>query len=128
MKKEVIKPKGMYDPSWRGFCHAIKVGNTVYVAGQASFDEERNVVGVGDCTAQATQVFENIKKILEATGASLRDVVRMTYYVTSREDMEKVRAVRFKYFSEYMPASTGLVVASLSTPELLVEIEVTAVI
>ena len=55
----------MYSAQARGISHAIKVGDTIYVAGQVALDEERNVIGQGDCTAQATKVFGNIKMVLE---------------------------------------------------------------
>ena len=129
MKKEVIIPKGMYSAQARGISHAIKVGDTIYVAGQVALDEERNVTGQGDCTAQATKVFENIKMVLEAAGASLKDIVKLTTFVKGFENMEKVRQVRRQYFADgYFPANTMVVIESLILPELLVEIEAVAVV
>ena len=129
MKKEVIIPKGMYSAQARGISHAIKVGDTIYVAGQVALDEERNVIGQGDCTAQATKVFENIKMVLEAAGANLRDAVKPTTFVKGFENMEKVRQVRRQYFADdYFPANTMVVIESLIIPELLAEIEAVAVV
>lgn len=129
MKKELLQPKGLYSGPARGIAHGIKVGNTIYVAGQVAFDENRNVIGIGDCTRQAEQVFENIKKVLAEGGATLNDVVKFTTFVKGFENMQKVRAVRARYFhDEYYPAHTMICIDSLIVPELLVEIEAVAVI
>ena len=126
MNKEVIVPEGVHKA--RGYSHAIKVGNAIYVAGQVGVDEGDNIVGGGDCAAQATQAFENLKRVLEAAGASLRDVVKLTIFVKSFDDIGKVREARRKYFSDYFPASTMVVISSLALAELLVEVEAVAVI
>ena len=129
MKKEVIIPDGIYSAQARGISHAIKAGDTIYIAGQVALDEERNVIGEGDCTAQAIKVFENIRMVLEAAGADLKDIVKLTTFVKGFENMEAVRQVRRKYFAEdYFPANTMVVIESLIIPELLVEIEAVAVV
>jgi enamine deaminase RidA (YjgF/YER057c/UK114 family) len=77
MKKEYISPKGVYEPI--GWSHAVKAGNTIYLAGMIGRDEQGKLVE-GGFEAQAVKAFENIKLTLEAAGASLKDVVKMTIY------------------------------------------------
>jgi len=125
MKKEHISPKGIFEPL--GWSHAVKVGNTIYLAGMVGFDENRKVVE-GGFEAQTIKTFENIKLILEAAGASLKDVVKLTVYVTDMDNIIKFREIRARYFSPPMPASTGVEISRLILPELLVEIEAIAVI
>ncbi len=125
MKKEYILPKALFEPL--GWSHAVKADNTIYLAGMVGFDENRNVVA-GGFEAQTVKTFENIKLTLEAAGASLKDVVKMTIYVTDMKNIIKFREIRARYFSPPMPASTGVEVSRLILPELLVEIEAIAVV
>lgn len=125
MKKEPISPKGIFEPM--GWSHAVKVANTIYLAGMVGFDEQRNIVE-GGFEAQTIKTFENIKLVLEAAGASLKDVVKITVYVTDMDNIIKFREIRARYFSPPMPASTGVEVSRLILPELLVEIEAIAVV
>jgi enamine deaminase RidA (YjgF/YER057c/UK114 family) len=82
----------------------------------------------GGFEAQTIKTFENIKLVLEAAGASLKDVVKITVYVTDMDNIIKFREIRARYFSPPMPASTGVEVSRLILPELLVEIEAIAVV
>ena len=125
MKREFIAPEGLFEPM--GWSHAIKVDKTIYLAGMVGFDEQRNVVA-GGFEAQTIKTFENIKLTLEAAGASLKDVVKLTVYVTDMDNIARFREIRGRYFSPPMPASTGVEVFSLILPELLVEIEAIAVV
>jgi 2-iminobutanoate/2-iminopropanoate deaminase len=125
MKRENIAPEGLFEPM--GWSHAIKVDNTIYLAGMVGFDEQRNVVD-GGFEAQTIKTFENIKLTLEAAGATLKDVVKLTIYVTDMDNIVKFREIRGRYFSPPLPASTGVEVSRLILPELLVEIEAIAVV
>jgi enamine deaminase RidA (YjgF/YER057c/UK114 family) len=86
------------------------------------------VVGRGDISAQATQVFENIGKALAAGGATYADLVKITVFITDPRFREPVAEVRRKYLGTDLPASTLLVVAGLASPDYLLEIEGVAVI
>ena len=124
MKKEFISPKGLYEPI--GWSQAVKVGNTIYLAGMAGFDEQRKVVE-GGFEAQTVKAFENVRLTLEAAGASLQDVVKIIVYLTNMDNIGKFREIRARYFSPPMPVSTGVEVSRL-LPGMLVEIEATAVV
>ena len=126
MTKEIIAPENVVPA--RGYSHAVKVGNTIYVSGQGGIDPEGNVIE-GDCGAQAHQAFENMKRVLEAAGATMQDVVKLNYYFTNiAEDLPKIADAYRKYFGRHYPASTAVQVGSLVYPGLLLELEAIAVI
>ena len=121
-----IDPGYMWDDNLP-MSQGVQIGDTVYTAGQVAFDPAGNVVGAGDMKAQTRQVMENLKKVLEGTGTSLADVVKITVYVTDISRMKEVQEVRAEYFSEPFPASTGVEITALARPELMIEIEAIAV-
>lgn len=124
MSKQVIAPSNVHKP--RGYSHAIKVGNTIYVAGQVAIREDNQVPpGIAD---QVGQAMENLKRVLAAAGATLNDVVKLNTYVTSLEVLNSYRELRLKYFGDYCPASTLVQVVSLARPEYRIEIEAIAVV
>ena len=124
MPKQVIQPQGLPKPPT--YSHAVKTGNTVYIAGQIAQDAQGRLVGVGDIEAQAVRVFENLKLALASVNATFDDVAKITVFVTDPRFREKVGEVRARYLKEPFPASTFLVVSGLARPELLLEIEATA--
>lgn len=124
MTKEYISPKGVFEPI--GWSHAVKTGNTIYLAGMIGWDEQRKIAE-GGFEAQAVKALENIKLTLEAAGASLQDVVKMTVYFKNMEDVYKFREIRARYFTPPMPASTGVEVSSLLSG-VLVEMDAVAVV
>ena len=114
-----------------GYTHVVEVtgpAKTVYIAGQIAFDKEGKVVGAGDMAAQAEQVFKNLQAALEAAGAKFSDVVKMNTYITDMAKAPAVREVRARYFGQTAPASTLVQVVKLARPELLLEVEVIAVV
>ena len=78
--------------------------------------------------AQAEQVFKNLQSALDAAGAKFSDVVKMNTYITDMAKAPAVREVRARYFGETAPASTLVQVVALARPELMLEIEVIAVV
>ena len=126
MAKQIINPPGLGQPP--GFAPAVRAGNTVYVSGQVARDQDGQVVGVGDFAAQADFVYQKIQTILEAAGASITDIVKMTSYVTDAANILKLRDIRQKYFGDHLAASTGVAVSGLAHPDFLIEIEVVAVV
>jgi reactive intermediate/imine deaminase len=114
-----------------GYTHVVEVtgpAKTVYISGQIAFDKDGTIVGAGDMKAQAEQVFKNLQAALEAAGAKFSDVVKMNTYLTDMSKAAAVREVRARYFGETTPASTLVQVAALVRPELMLEIEVIAVV
>ena len=114
-----------------GYTHVVEVSGaakTVYISGQIAFDKDGKVVGAGDMKAQAEQVFKNLQVALAAAGAKFSDVVKMNSYITDMSKVQAVRDVRAQYFKDATPASTFVEVKGLVRPELLLEIEVVAVV
>jgi enamine deaminase RidA (YjgF/YER057c/UK114 family) len=100
---------------------------TIFVSGQLARDRDGNVVGAGDMRAQIRQVGENIKAALAAAGATLADIVKSNTYVTDIEEYFKHIDVRMEYFGA-LPTSTTVEVRRLAHPDLVVEMEVIAVV
>src|SRR6476659_5518781 len=114
-----------------GYTHVVEVtgpAKTIYISGQIAFDKDGNLFGAGDMKAQAEQVFTNLEIALNAAGAKFSDVVKMNSYITDMSKVQAVRDVRSRYFADATPASTFVQVAGLVRPELLLEIEVVAVV
>ena len=126
MAKEIINPPDVVPA--RGYSHAIKCGNTVYVAGQVAWDIEGKLIGKGDFEAQSRMALENLKRVLAAAGAQMTDVVQMNFYIINLEDFAKIRNPYREYFGKYYPCQTLTVIKSLADPDLLIEIQAIAVI
>lgn len=105
----------------------VETRKTIFVSGQLARDAQGNVVGAGDMRAQIRQTGENIKAALAAAGATLNDVVKTNTYVTDIEEFFKHTDVRMEYFGA-LPTSTTIEVRKLAHPDLMVEIEVIAVL
>jgi 2-iminobutanoate/2-iminopropanoate deaminase len=126
MARTALQPLDMADPRPR-YTHGWRVGHTVYVAGQLALDKDGKLVGPNDIGAQTRQIFENMRRVLEAGGASLRDVVKVTVFVTDIRYREGYGQVRQEFFRADPPASTLVQVANLAIPGALIEIEAVAV-
>lgn len=111
-----------------GYSRAIRVGNMVYVAGTTATDSQGNLVGIGDPRVQTFQVLNNIKRALESVGAKLEDVVRTRIYVTDITKWEEIGKVHGEFFRQILPATTMVEVKNLVNPQMLLEIEVEAVV
>ena len=110
-----------------GYSRAVRIGNLVEVAGTTAVDEAGNVVGVDDPGAQTRYILQKIEKALTAAGATMQDVVRTRMFVTDISRWEAVGRAHGEFFREVKPVATMVEVSALIVPELLVEIEVTAV-
>jgi enamine deaminase RidA (YjgF/YER057c/UK114 family) len=132
MKKERLNPNELASP--RMYSHAVTAqgpGKLIYVSGQVSWDRDGKVVGKGDMRAQTTQVFDNLTHALRAAGAGWKDVIKMNAYMVgmSAERVAAYRDARGGYLdAAELPASTLVGVTALVDPDLLLEVEVVAVV
>jgi reactive intermediate/imine deaminase len=108
----------------------VETGDAVWihVSGQIAIDREGDLVGPGDLRAQTRQVFENLKAILEANGATFGDAVKIGTYLTTLDDLAAMREVRSEYLTSDPPASTAVQVVALVVPDALIEIDLVAVV
>jgi len=111
-----------------GYSRAVRVGNVIEVAGTTALDENGNVVGINDPYQQTKFILAKIEKALTSAGATLKDVVRTRMFVTDISRWEEIGKAHGEYFRDVKPASTMVEVRSLINPEMLVEIEVTAIL
>jgi 2-iminobutanoate/2-iminopropanoate deaminase len=124
----VVNPSGLKRQSY--YNHAvIRSGTPVFLTGQVSWDENGAVVGAGDIDRQVDQVYRNIGLLLAEMGAGPGNVVKIVTYATDRAFLPPLHRGRSAFFRGHaLPASTFILVAGLADPELLVEIDVTAVL
>ena len=126
MAKIALNPPGMHPTP--GYSHVVRRGNIITTAGQVPLDAAGKLVGRGDIRRQAEQVFANLRTVLEAAGASLDDVVKITTYATSRDYRLPIREIRNRLFPTDPPGSTFVIVQGLSSPDWLLEVEAIAVV
>lgn len=116
---------------WDGdfrFSQAMRVGDLVFVSGQAAIDENAQIVGEGDFMAQAHQVFKNLRVILEQAGSGLDRIVKVGIFITDMSYFPQIIELRGQYFSEPYPADTIVQVEALALPGLMLEIEAVATV
>lgn len=125
-----LKPDGLLKPT--GFVQvSVATGSRmVFVSGQVATDPDGNVVGEGDPVAQARQVFANLKTALEAAGATLDDIAKLTWYVIGDQSALRpaLAEARRSVVGDREFVSTLLGVAALADPAYLFEAEAIAVI
>ncbi len=111
-----------------GYSRAVRVGNIVEVAGTTAVDENGQVVGINNPYEQTRFILSKIEKALISAGATIKDVVRTRMFVTDIVHWEEIGRAHGEYFRDIKPVATLVEVKSLISPELLVEIEVSAII
>lgn len=120
MPKTVIIPEGTGKPL-APFVPATQADNIVYVSGTLAFDENNNVVHVGDAAAQTRHILETIKRVIETAGGNMGDVTFNHVFVKDWADYAAINEVYAEYFPGEKPARYCVQVG-LVKPEALVEI------
>jgi enamine deaminase RidA (YjgF/YER057c/UK114 family) len=130
MSREILQPPGWARP--RGYANGVAAaGRQVFVAGQIGWDAGQRIVS-DDFAAQARQALANVVAVLACAGARPEHLVRLTWYVTSRDDynasLAEIGASYRELIGRHYPAMSVVVVAGLLEPRAKVEIEATAVL
>ncbi|MCF8365528.1 MAG: RidA family protein [Bacteroidales bacterium] len=126
MKKKLISSGTKWE-NIVGYSRAVRVGNIIEVAGTTAVDKDI-IVGKNDAYLQTKFIIQKIEKALHEAGATLADVNRTRIYVTDISRWEEIGKAHGEFFANIKPASTMVAVNALISPELLVEIEATAII
>lgn len=105
----------------------IRVGGMLFISGQAGYADDGRIVE-GGFRAQGEQAFSNLGRALVAGGASLRNVIKVTIFLTDMSNFGEVVELRRKYFSVPYPADSIVEVSGLYTPEAMIEIEAIAMV
>lgn len=128
MQRQYLQPAGLAAPP-EPYSHAIRCGDTLYIAGQVAFDEQNHIVGIGDPRRQAEQVWRNIGLAVSAAGGTLADIVKITVFLKDVRNAAAEIGVRERLFERgRFPICTLVQVANLGLPELLMEIDAVAVL
>lgn len=102
--------------------------SVVFASGQTAMSGEGEVVGTGDFEAQTRQALENLRTVLQAAGASLESIVKLTVFVTDIQNLRDYGRIKADFIQGPQPASTAVEVSALALPELMIEIEAIAVV
>jgi 2-iminobutanoate/2-iminopropanoate deaminase len=129
--KQLVLPSTVWDPARHLFSQCVAVTDiqrTLYLAGQTSIDAHGNVIGIDDVEQQIRLSFTNIAAIVSAAGGTLDNVVKLTAYFVDMTALDIYTRVLGELFPTMRPAQTVVQVVRLAMPELLIEIEATAVL
>jgi reactive intermediate/imine deaminase len=125
MLERIITQPDPYEPYL--LSQGIRFGDLLFISGQAGAGDDGRIVD-GGFLAQGEQAFANLRRALEAGGSSLRDVVKVTIFVTDMRHFEDVVALRRKFFSAPYPADTIAEIKALYDPRAMIEIEAIAAV
>ncbi|MFK7908504.1 MAG: RidA family protein [Chitinophagales bacterium] len=126
MKRQNISSNTKWE-SIVGYSRAVRIGNIIEVAGTTAVDGE-TVIAPKDAYKQTKFIFNKIAVALKEAGAGLQDVVRTRMFVTDIAYSDGVGRAHSEFFSEIRPAATMLEISKLVDDDLVVEIEVTAIL
>ena len=110
-----------------GYSRAVRIGNIVEVAGTTAMDGDV-LIGKGDVYAQTVFIFKKIEQALSEVGATLSDVVRTRMFITDISKWEEAGKAHGEFFKNIKPVTTMVEVSNLINSDLLIEIEVTAIL
>ncbi|MEU9094982.1 RidA family protein [Streptomyces sp. NPDC087901] len=127
MKKKRFSSDAVREPADRTWSNCLRVDDLILVSGMTARGADGETLLGDTAYAQAKVVFQKIKDLVEAAGAVMDDVVKMTIFVTRMSDNAEVWKARQEFFSGNFPACSLVQVAALAKPEILLEIEAVAV-
>jgi len=110
-----------------GYSRAVRDGSIIEVAGTTAVDEDGNIVGINDPYTQTKFIIQKAEKVLKELGCNLENVIRTRMYVTDISKWKEIGRAHGEFFGEIKPATTMVEVSKLISPEIVVEIEFSAV-
>jgi len=125
--RKTVSTGSPYEPIV-GISRAVRIGNTIAIAGTAPLGTDGKTIGIDDPVAQARRCFEISRLALEQLGGSLQDVIRTRILLARIDDWLEIAKVHGELFQDIRPVNTIFQVARFVDPEWLVEIEVDAVV
>jgi 2-iminobutanoate/2-iminopropanoate deaminase len=105
------------------YTDAVRFGDILFVSGLTAHDASGQIVGGKDAAAQTRQILKNLTLVLDAAGATMADVLKVTVFLIDINDRAAINPVRQEFFGAARPASTLVEVSRLALPEMTVEIE-----
>jgi enamine deaminase RidA (YjgF/YER057c/UK114 family) len=127
MKKRELFSSGAPWENVVGYSRAVRVNNVIEISGTTAVDGD-TIIGKNDVYEQTVFILNKIKKTLEDAGSRMEDVARSRMYVTDISQWEKVAKAHALFFKDIKPATSMVEVSSLIDKELLIEIEITAIV
>jgi 2-iminobutanoate/2-iminopropanoate deaminase len=121
-KRQEFRVEGLAAPLSH-YTDAVRFGDILFVSGLTAHNGEGKLVGGADAAEQARQILVNLKLVLDAAGATMADVLKVTVFLTDINDRAAINPVRQEFFGAARPASTLIEVSKLALPEMRVEIE-----
>lgn len=125
-ERTLISSGSVYEPIV-GYSRAVRAGDFVFVAGTTAGSPD-GAIGGDNAEAQAREIFARLAVALEQAGASFADVVRTRIYLRNMADFDAIGRVHGEFFGEIRPASTAVEVSALAADDMLLEIDVDAII
>ncbi len=127
MATQRIKSALLAEPAGEAYSHCLVVDGQIFLSGMIAIGPDGQPVGGADVYLQAKECIDRCRIMLEAAGASLADIVKMTVYLTDMSRREGWNRVREESFGAPRPCSTLIEVKGLARPGMLIELDVTAV-
>ena len=125
-ERQIVEVPGLFDARPLGFVQCVTVGPLIFIAGQGGLNERFEIVSP-DFEPQARHALDNVRRALEAAGATPADVAAVTVYLTDMANLRTFGAVRAEVLGEMQATSTAVAVSALAQPGMLVEVTVMAV-
>jgi len=114
-------------PPQADYTHAVEVppgARLLAISGQVGVNEKGEIADTFE--GQADNAYANLAKVLADAGMGFKDVIKVTIFLTNRDNVPKLLPIRKKYLGDALPAATLLIVAGLAHPKFLIEVEMTA--
>lgn len=128
MLKQRIRSSSVREPADGLWSNCLRIGDLVLVSGMTARGDDGETIVGDDEYGQAKAVFDKIQSLVEASGGVMDDVVKMTIFVTRIGHNRDIWKAREEYFTGDFPACTLVEVSALAKPEILLEIEATAIV